>query len=88
MKVYLVHNEYYDHNEYTCGSILLGIYSSAESAIAARNKFVELELEEASGMNCPAQASFDADNNPVVTKFSKGEPIEDCTFTIEEWDVK
>lgn len=82
MKVYLVFNEYYDYNEYSGGSMLVGVYSSMESAISARNDFVAEE------MNCPAKQSIDAENNPVITKFFNGKMCEEITFTIEEWLVQ
>ena len=88
MKVYLVHCKYYDYNECTFGSLLLGVYSSMDLAIIARDNFVEAELAEASGPNCPAQKSIDADGNPIVAKFFDGEVAEDSTFTIEEWTVQ
>ena len=87
MKVYLVYNEYYDHDEYASGSMLLGIYSSMESAIAARDEFVAAELAEASEMDCPARQSLDYDNNPTVDKFCCGELVESNVYTIEEWCV-
>ena len=87
MNVYLVHCEYYDYHECAGGSRLLGIYSSMELAMEARKSCVEAELECASAPNNPARLSMDADNNPVVTMFYFGEPVEDSTFTIEEWVV-
>ena len=88
MKVYLVHNEYYDYDENMNGSILLGIYSSDKLAKQARDSFVTDELNECEEMDCPAILSMDADCNPMVAKFRNGEPVGECTFTIEEWTVQ
>lgn len=85
MKVYLVHCEYYDYDEYAGGSMLLGVYSSMELAISARNDFVAAELAEC---NCLAKKSIDDDNNPVVDKFFNGEITEGNVYTIEEWVVQ
>lgn len=87
MKVYLVHNEYYDYDEYAGGSMLLGIYSSMELAVSARNDFVAAELAEAAEMNYPVHTSTDAENNPVITYLCNDEAVKDDTFSIEEWTV-
>ena len=88
MKVYLVHNVYYDYGERDGGSLLLGIYSSMENAISARDNFVAAELAECVSMDYPAQQTMDADSNPVIEKFFNDELTEDNTYTIEEWDVQ
>lgn len=84
-KVYLVHSEYYDCEEYTYGSMLLGIYSSMDSAIVAREQFFKAECEEDS---CHKLGYIDNNGNPAVNKFVNGEVVENTTFTIEEWSVQ
>lgn len=86
MKVYLVHCEVFNDFEYTNTSMLLGIYSSMDSAIVARDKFVKDEFIARSKSN--PHISIDDENNPVVTTFYRGEPEEENTFTIEEWTVQ
>lgn len=87
MKVYLVHDEYYDFKECAGGSMLLGVYSSMELAIAARDNAIAAELAEAAEMNYPVHTSTDAENNPVITYLLNGEAVKDDTFSIEEWTV-
>lgn len=87
MKVYLVHCEYFDYGERYGGSVILGVYSSMERAISARNDYVESELDECSKMNYPTRLSSDYANNPVIEKLSDGSLSEDCIYTIEEWTV-
>ena len=82
MKVYFVHCEYYDYDEYAGGSMLLGVYSSMELAISARNDFVAAELADGE-----CHHYIDDDNNPVIDKIFNGEVAESNTYTIEEWTV-
>ena len=88
MKVYLVHKEYYDYNERTYGSVLLGIYSSKKLALKGRDDFYNRERNECDCMSCSYQTSIDYDNHPMITRLDNNEPLEDCTFTIEEWLVQ
>lgn len=88
MKVYLVHNEYYDHEEYTNGSVLLGIFSSMERAIEGREKSIASDLEECTNMGTTTSTSMDSDNNPIISIFSDGKLSAEYVFTIEEWTVK
>lgn len=88
MKVYLVYCLYYDNLEYDGGSLLLGVYSSMDGAIAARNDFVAKELAECAQMDCPAMQVIDDDNNPVIEKIFNGKIAEECTYAIEEWAVQ
>ena len=87
MKVYLVHNYYYDHDEYTHGNMLLGIFSSMEAAIQGRKDFIELELEECRNLGIDTIKSIDYKNDPVVTKLLNNKPSEENTYTIQEWAV-
>lgn len=88
MKVYLVHNEYYDHELGCTGNYLLGIYSSMELAVSAREEFISAALEECAELCYNTQQSIDEDNNPTITKLDGLEPIEVCSYTIEEWTVQ
>lgn len=88
MKVYLVHCEYYDCDERAGGSMLLGIYSSMELALKARDEFVKAELSECFEMNCPVEQYIDADNNPAIDKIVNDEIVESNSYTIEEWSVQ
>lgn len=88
MKVYLVYCLYYDNLERNGGSLLLGVYSSMDGAIAARNDFVAKELAECAQMNYPTRQAIDDDNNPVIEKILNGEIAEECTYAIEEWVVQ
>jgi hypothetical protein len=88
MKVYLVHNECYDYDTCTYNSYLFGIYSSMELAVSAREEFISAELEECAELCYNTQQSIDEDNNPTITKLDGLEPIEVCSYTIEEWTVQ
>lgn len=88
MKVYLVHNEYYDHELGCTGSYLLGIYSSMDLAVSARNEFISAELENCAELCYEARLGVDEDNNPTITKLDGVELVETCAYTIEEWTVQ
>ena len=88
MKVYLVYNYYYDCEEYVHGNMLLGIFSSMETAIQARKDFIASEIKECRNFGINTTESFDHNNNPIVTKLSNGKPFEENTYVIEEWTVK
>ena len=88
MKVYLVHDECYDHKENIYNSYLFGIYSSMDLAVSARSDFISAELENCSELCYEAELGIDEDNNPTIKKFDDAELIETCTYTIEEWTVQ
>lgn len=87
MKVYLVHNDFYDYCENTHGSLLLGIYATPESAELARNDFITQEVANITKFGGCVQRSEDYDNNPIVTHCDGNEAIIDNVYVIEEWPV-
>lgn len=88
MKVYLVHNEFYDYCENVHGSLLLGIYATPESAEIARNNFIKQEVTNITNFGGYVERSEDYNNNPVVTHRDDNREIIDNIFTIEEWSVE
>lgn len=89
MKVYVIKNEYCDYEEYTNGELLLGISSTYELAIQARDAFVSKDAALASGVDNPAQISITEEGDPEVISFARqgGRPIMSWVYTITEWDV-
>ena len=90
MKVYILHNLYYDHIECVGGDMTLGVYAEQTSAHQAIQAFIDDSMQE-DALN--KRLGKDYNNNPVIETFVGsgilcGQLAYSETLMVTEWELK
>ena len=88
MKVYVLHDYYYDHEEYAGSTTLMGIYSTREAAENARQKCIAEAVYEATTFGAQSRIVKDCLDSLSVERYNKDVVELSNTFAISEHEVK
>lgn len=88
MKAYILRNYYYDHEEYSSGEFLLGVYGTRASAESAREEHIKDYISEILDLGYGIERSQDYFFDPVINKMDYDNIIVSNTFKISEHEVQ
>jgi hypothetical protein len=84
MQVYLIFDDYFEDTSNNTGSMLLGVYSSMEKALQARDRLVVNEIAERTKMGFVVEQSVDFKNDPMLDFSLDGNPYMCSIYSIRE----
>lgn len=89
MTVFVLTQYWYDYTEYAGGNMVLGVFSSEDNAIKAREQSLEEETLEAVDLGYITEIDFDDTHTPTLIKFNQDHDERyEITYQIHEWKVQ